>query len=132
MRHDVLIQLHQGVHQITSAVLRHASACHFRLVQNFESQLGITQFPGYLQQILIDLTEICLEIPAQPARYHAITVLQGLPELEKMRLRGINLVGMDVVEVSPPYDHAEVTALAASYVAMEMLCLYAARHKVPA
>ena len=27
---------------------------------------------------------------------------------------------------------AEVTALAASYVAMEMLCLYAARHKVPA
>ena len=53
--------------------------------------------------------------------------------LEILRaLRGINLVGMDVVEVSPPYDHAEVTALAASYVAMEMLCLYAARHKVPA
>ena len=51
--------------------------------------------------------------------------------LEILRcLRGINLIGMDVVEVSPPYDHAEVTALAASYVAMELVCLYAARHKV--
>ncbi|HEX4550253.1 agmatinase [Pseudomonas sp.] len=45
-------------------------------------------------------------------------------------LRGINLVGMDVVEVAPAYDHAEVTSLAAATLAMEMLCLYAARHKV--
>jgi agmatinase len=48
--------------------------------------------------------------------------------LEILRgLRGINLVGMDVVEVSPPYDHAEVTALAGAAVAMELVCLYAAR-----
>jgi agmatinase len=45
-------------------------------------------------------------------------------------LRGINLVGMDVVEVAPAYDHADVTSLAAATLAMEMLCLYAARHKV--
>ncbi|MFJ5282302.1 agmatinase [Pseudomonas sp. NPDC088429] len=45
-------------------------------------------------------------------------------------LRGINLVGMDVVEVAPAYDHAEVTSLAAATLAMEMLCLYAAKHKV--
>lgn len=52
--------------------------------------------------------------------------------LEILRaLRGINLVGMDVVEVSPPYDHAEVTALAGATIAMEMVCLYAARHKLP-
>mgnify|MGYP006147464727 CR=1 FL=1 len=51
--------------------------------------------------------------------------------LEILRaLRGINLVGMDVVEVSPPYDHAEVTALAGATVAMELVCLYAARHKL--
>jgi len=51
--------------------------------------------------------------------------------LEILRsLRGINLVGMDVVEVSPPYDHAEVTALAGATLAMEMICLYAARHKL--
>ncbi|VVO50746.1 Agmatinase [Pseudomonas fluorescens] len=47
-------------------------------------------------------------------------------------LRGINLVGMDVVEVAPAYDSAEITSLAAATLAMEMemLCLYAAKHKV--
>ncbi|UVJ42302.1 agmatinase [Pseudomonas sp. LS1212] len=45
-------------------------------------------------------------------------------------LRGINLVGMDVVEVAPAYDHADITSLAAATLAMEMLCLYAARHKL--
>ena len=32
---------------------------------------------------------------------------------------------MDVVEVSPPYDHAEITALAAATVAHDWLCLLA-------
>ncbi len=46
--------------------------------------------------------------------------------LELMRgLKGLNLVGMDVVEVSPPFDHAEITALAAATVAYEWLCLLA-------
>ena len=40
-------------------------------------------------------------------------------------LGGLNLVGMDVVEVSPPYDHAEITALAAATVAHDWLCLLA-------
>ena len=42
-------------------------------------------------------------------------------------LRGINVVGMDVVEVAPAYDHAEITALAAAQIAIELLCLYADR-----
>jgi agmatinase len=41
------------------------------------------------------------------------------------RLTPINFVGMDVVEVSPPYDHAEITSLAASSLVMEYLCLRA-------
>ena len=46
--------------------------------------------------------------------------------LELMRgLNGLNFVGMDVVEVAPAYDHAEVTALAAATVAYEWLCLIA-------
>ena len=57
--------------------------------------------------------------------------LSGHQALEILRgLRGINLVGMDVVEVAPPYDHAEVTALAGAILAMEMVCLYAYRHKL--
>jgi agmatinase len=42
-------------------------------------------------------------------------------------LAGINIIGMDVVEVAPAYDVGEITALAASHLAMEMIALYAAR-----
>ena len=45
------------------------------------------------------------------------------------RLVPLDLVGMDVVEVAPAYDHAEVTALAAAHIATEMLCLLAARRR---
>jgi agmatinase len=43
------------------------------------------------------------------------------------RLAGLNFAGMDVVEVSPPYDHAEITALAAATFAWEYLALLAPR-----
>jgi len=39
------------------------------------------------------------------------------------RLNRVDFVGMDVVEVSPPYDHAEITALAAATVVWEYLAL---------
>ncbi|MGM0633498.1 MAG: arginase family protein, partial [Pseudomonadota bacterium] len=46
--------------------------------------------------------------------------------LEILRsLRGLNVVGMDIVEVAPAYDHAEITALAAAQIGIEMLSLYA-------
>jgi agmatinase len=38
---------------------------------------------------------------------------------------GLNLVGADIVEVAPPYDHAELTALSAAAVAYEFLGLFA-------
>jgi agmatinase len=38
---------------------------------------------------------------------------------------GINIVGADVVEVAPAYDHAELTALAAANLAYEILGLLA-------
>ena len=39
-------------------------------------------------------------------------------------LKGINLVGGDVVEVSPPYDVGDCTAIAGAHAATEILCLY--------
>lgn len=44
-------------------------------------------------------------------------------------LKGINIVGMDVVEVSPPFDPTGATAIAGAHVAMELLCLYAANKR---
>ena len=41
------------------------------------------------------------------------------------KLTNINFVGMDMVEVSPPYDHAEITSGAAAALVMEYLCLKA-------
>jgi agmatinase len=43
------------------------------------------------------------------------------------RLAGINVVGMDVVEVAPAYDVGEITALAGATIAMELVCLYAGK-----
>lgn len=40
-------------------------------------------------------------------------------------LDGLNIVGADLVEVAPAYDHAELTALAAANAAYELLGLFA-------
>jgi agmatinase len=44
-------------------------------------------------------------------------------------MTGVRLAGADVVEVSPPFDHAEITALAGASIAHEMLGLFAANRK---
>jgi agmatinase len=51
--------------------------------------------------------------------HQAMSILRGL--------EGINVVGMDVVEVAPAYDVAEITSLAAAHIAMELLYLYASK-----
>ena len=38
-------------------------------------------------------------------------------------LRGLNIVGADLVEVSPPYDPSGNTALVAANIFFEMLCI---------
>jgi agmatinase len=49
----------------------------------------------------------------------ALKILRGLGD--------VNLIGMDLVEVAPPYDHAEITSLAAATLALEFLCVLASR-----
>lgn len=56
-------------------------------------------------------------VPGGLSSYQALAILRAL--------RGMDFVGMDVVEVSPPYDHAEITANVAAIIATEMLCLKA-------
>jgi agmatinase len=63
-----------------------------------------TPEPGGLssRQLLDSVRRICLELP---------------------------VVGVDIVEVSPPYDHAEITAYLANRVALEALSGIAARRR---
>ena len=55
----------------------------------------------------------------------------GLTSRELLRvlrgLTGLNLVGADVVEVAPAYDHAEITSIAAATVVFDILALLANR-----
>ncbi len=48
------------------------------------------------------------------------------------RLGGLRFAGMDVVEVAPAYDVAEITALAAATMVWEYLALLAAKTDTPA
>jgi agmatinase len=61
----------------------------------------------------------------------------GTPEMGGMHSRellavlrgldGINIVGADVVEIAPSYDHANITALAGATVVFDLLALMANR-----
>jgi len=45
--------------------------------------------------------------------------------LEVVRsLKGLNIAGCDLVEVSPPYDNGEITSLLAANLLFELLCLF--------
>ncbi|MDN2564929.1 agmatinase [Aquibium sp. A9E412] len=60
------------------------------------------------------------------------TPVAGGPSSARMlsvlrQLGGLDIVGADVVEVAPPYDHADVTAIAGAAVAMHYLGLLAER-----
>ena len=56
--------------------------------------------------------------------------LSSLEALTIVRALGkIDLVGMDVVEVAPAYDQAEITAIAAATLAHDFICLKAWQKK---
>jgi agmatinase len=50
-----------------------------------------------------------------------LEILRGLADLR--------LVGADVVEVAPAYDHAEITSIAAAHVLYDLVSLLALREK---
>ncbi len=54
------------------------------------------------------------------ASWQALEFIRGLGDL--------NLIGMDIVEVAPAYDHAEITAIAAATIAHDWLCLLAIKN----
>ncbi|MBY5316496.1 agmatinase [Rhizobium leguminosarum] len=63
------------------------------------------------------------------------TPVSGGPSSAKIlsvlqRLHQLDIRGADVVEVSPPYDHADITAIAGATVAMYMLGLHAERRAI--
>ncbi|MCW4114253.1 agmatinase [Aurantimonas sp. MSK8Z-1] len=71
----------------------------------------------------------CLDVAFAPGTG---TPVAGGPSSAKMlavlhKLGALDIVGADVVEVSPPYDHADMTAIAGATVAMYLIGLLAER-----
>ncbi len=56
-------------------------------------------------------------VPGGLSTHQAMSIMRHLREIE--------FAGMDIVEVSPPFDHAEITSLAGAAIALEYLCLRA-------
>jgi agmatinase len=77
-------------------------------------------------------TYISIDIDALDPAYAPGTgtpVVGGITSYEAKRLlhglRGLDIVGADLVEVSPPFDSAGITALAGAQLMFELLCLVA-------
>jgi len=69
----------------------------------------------------------CLDPSAAPGTGTPVCGGPGFQRVERVLtgLVGLNIVGADIVEVSPPYDHADITALAGATVGLNVLGLWA-------
>jgi agmatinase len=56
-------------------------------------------------------------VPGGLSSHQALSILR--------ELKTVNFIGMDLVEVSPPFDQSEITALAGATIVLEYLCLRA-------
>ena len=89
------------------------------LMQTIREKLGDT--PVYLS-FDIDGIDPAYAPGTGTPEVGGLTVPQGLEIIRG--LRGCNLVGADVVEVSPPYDAGGCTALLGANLAYEILCVF--------
>jgi guanidinopropionase len=96
-------------------------------------ELGVDAVAAEARRIVGDgPTYISFDIDALDPAYAPGTgtpVVGGITSYEAKRLlhglRGLNIVGADLVEVSPPFDSAGITALAGAQLMFELLCLVA-------
>ncbi|MBZ5718844.1 MAG: agmatinase [Acidobacteriia bacterium] len=92
---------------------------------------GVDLVKGYLKKFRNRPTYITLDIDVVDPAFAPGT---GTPQvgglssaqiLDLVRaLKGLKLVGCDLVEVSPPYDNGEITSLLAANLLYELICLF--------
>jgi guanidinobutyrase len=112
---DMDFALARGFHQITSEQIK---------------KLGVEWLAGQLNPLATTPVYVSLDIdwidPAfapgtgvpqvgGPDSYEAVQAVRGL--------KGLNIVGADVVEVCPPYDSANITSILAANLLYEILCV---------
>jgi len=106
----------QGFTVIQAEELWHKSASP--LMQDVKDRLGAQ--PTYLS-FDIDALDPAYAPGTGTPEFGGLTTVQALEIIRGCR--GLNLVGGDLVEVSPPYDKGGNTALLAANLLYEMLCI---------
>ena len=99
---------------------------------NFNQREQIKLQKELKKELVITLYIISIDIDVLDPAFAPGT---GTPEIAGMTTRemvnvlrglsGLNLISADVVEVSPAYDHAEITSLAAATIVYELTNLFA-------
>jgi guanidinopropionase len=100
------------------------------------AQIGVEQVIQLAREVVGDRpTYISFDVDGLDPVYAPGTgtpEIGGISTLDAQRLlrglRGLDLVGGDVVEVAPPYDPSGNTALVGATMMFEILCLIADRH----
>jgi agmatinase len=122
-------------HSIQIGIRSHAPAdCGIEMIYGHEIETGGVR--GAIDRILKRVGDTrayltfdidCLDPAFAPGS--GTPVSGGLTSREAMAilraLGAVEFVGFDVMEVSPPYDHADITAIAAATMAMTMIGLVA-------
>jgi len=96
---------------------------------------GVDDILAQIKQIVGDMPVYltfdidCLDPSSAPGT--GTPVIGGLTTDRALKLvrglQSLDIVGMDLVEVAPAYDHSQITALAAATLALEMLYIQAAK-----
>jgi len=126
-------------HSIQIGIRTHAPAdCGIEMIYGHEIETGGVS--GAVDRILrrvgkkrayLTFDIDCLDPAFAPGT--GTPVSGGLTSREAMTmlraLGPVDLVGFDVMEVSPPYDHADITAIAAATMAMVMIGVTAEKRR---
>lgn len=119
----------------SAGIIEETRAAGFRLITTDEfAGQGVSATVEAMQRIATLPTYVSLDIDCVDPAFAPGT---GTPEVagltsreivEMVRgLRGLSLVAFDVVEVSPPYDSSEITALLAANLVYELLMVLAGK-----
>ncbi|WP_437633513.1 agmatinase [Sorangium sp. So ce854] len=100
------------------------------------AELGLPAVVRTMREALRGPVYVSLDIDAADPAFAPAT---GTPEvggftsqqmLQLVRgLRGVEIVGCDLVEVCPPYDHGDITSILAANLAFELLSVLAVRRR---
>jgi agmatinase len=108
-------------YEMTELVARGLDEC---LTEAFE--IAVDECEGVFLSVDVDVVDPGMAPGTgtpEPGGMLTREVLRGIRQI----VGAVELAGMDVVEVSPPYDHAETTAMAANRAALEAISALAVK-----